>query len=245
MRVGEYKIRLRIVLLLLLVLPGLVFVYLGIWQLERAEVKRMQAESLQQRESLPALQLQELLQDPESARFRQVEARGEFLANEGFLIENRRYAGKTGFFVITPLRLADSDIQVLVNRGWVAADARNQPPAIETPSGEVLVKGTADIPSAPALSLHGDSSVAKQWGKRWPYMTLELYAGLIEAPLQGISILQDPDNAHGFTRDWPREMPKEGMHLGYAIQWFAFAAVALGFYFKLSLEKVESENNIA
>jgi surfeit locus 1 family protein len=30
-------------------------------------------------------------------------------------------------------------------------------------------------------------------------------------------------------------MPKEGMHLGYAIQWFAFALISLGFYLRLSL----------
>jgi surfeit locus 1 family protein len=50
-----------------------------------------------------------------------------------------------------------------------------------------------------------------------------------------VVILQDPDTPGGFLRSWPREMPKEGMHIGYAIQWFAFAVIALVLWLRLSL----------
>ncbi len=56
-------------------------------------------------------------------------------------------------------------------------------------------------------------------------------------PLQSVVLLQDPDDAHGFARYWPREFPKEGMHIGYAIQWFAFAVIALGIFLRLSLSR--------
>jgi surfeit locus 1 family protein len=137
--------------------------------------------------------------------------------------------------VITPLRIGGSDVRVLVNRGWVPAPHDGTLPAAEVPAGTVEVNGVAETPSAPALVLHDGQDGARIWGKRWPYMTVELFAAGAGYPVQPFVVLQRSDDAHGFTRDWPREMPKEGMHLGYAIQWFAFALISLGIYLKLSL----------
>jgi surfeit locus 1 family protein len=55
--------------------------------------------------------------------------------------------------------------------------------------------------------------------------------------VQPVVMLLDPAEGGGFVRDWPRELPKEGMHLGYAIQWFAFAVIALVIWLRLSLAK--------
>jgi surfeit locus 1 family protein len=71
-------------------------------------------------------------------------------------------------------------------------------------------------------------------------MTVELFAATVDYPVQPFVILQNPGEPNGFTRQWPREVPKEGMHLGYAIQWFAFAAIAFGFYLRLSLTREEA-----
>ncbi len=240
MQIGEYKFRLRLFPLLLLALPVPFFVALGLWQMDRAMEKRQQAETLNAREQMPPLQLGELIADAAQLRYRQVRVHGDFEPEQGFFIENRRFAGKTGFYVITPLRQSDSDIRVLINRGWVAADEQNQPPLIDTPTGPVSITGVAEQPSPPALALHQGEHAAQAWGKRWPYMTVGLYASGVDYPLQPIVILQNPGEAHGYAREWPREMPKEGMHQGYAIQWFAFALISLGLYIKLSLEKPAS-----
>ena len=48
----------------------------------------------------------------------------------------------------------------------------------------------------------------------------------------------------GFVRSWPREFPKEGMHIGYAVQWFGFAVIALIIYLRFSLER-ESQARLA
>ena len=60
--------------------------------------------------------------------------------------------------------------------------------------------------------------------------------------MQPVVILLDPEAADGFVRSWPRELPKEGMHLGYAVQWFAFALIALAIWIRMSMRpKVEPE----
>lgn len=235
MKFGEHQFRFRLVPTLLLAVPVPLLAGLGVWQLDRAEQKREQAQTLEQRERQAPLLLTGMHTDGDALRYRRIQVRGSFDPDGQFFIENRRYAGRTGFYVITPLRMSGSDARVLVNRGWLPAPADRTLPAAPVPIGTIEVNGVAETPSAPALVLHDGNDAAQTWGKRWPYMTVELFAAGAAYPVQPFVILQSPDDAHGFTRDWPREMPKEGMHLGYAIQWFAFALISLGFYLRLSL----------
>lgn len=212
-----------------------VFVALGLWQLDRADQKHLLAQELEQRTALPPAVLGALLVDAEAMRFRRIEAVGSFEPARQILIENRRQAGRSGFHVITPLRIAGSATRVLVNRGWIPADAGGQPAEASVPSGQVRVSGEGYLPSPPAIVL-GDGDAAA-WGTRWPYLTVPLFAGGVDYPVQPIVILQDPADPHGFERAWTREPPKDGMHLGYAIQWFAFALIALVLAVRLGLTR--------
>lgn len=237
MRFVELKFHFRWVPTLLLVLPIPLFVALGVWQIDRAEQKREQARVLGERAGMPALEFGGPVSDPEALRFRKLRARGTFEADGQILIENRRQGNRIGFHVITPLRILRSGSRVLVNRGWIAAAGDGSPVAAPVPEGEVIVTGEAYIPAPPALVLHGGPEAVKDWGRRWPYLTLELYRMATGTQVQPVVILQHPDDAGGFLRVWPREMPKEGMHIGYAIQWFAFALIALVLWLRLSLAR--------
>jgi len=228
---------------LLLALPIPLFIALGVWQLDRAEQKREQARVLDQRAELPALELGDPIVDPEALRFRKLRARGTFEAEGQILIANRRRGNRIGFYVITPLRIRGSDSRVLVNRGWIAAPDDGGPVAAPMPPGEVTVMGAAHFPSPPALALHGSLEAAKGWGRRWPYLTLELYNAVTGIQVQPVVILQHPDDPDGFVRVWSRESPKEGMHIGYAIQWFAFALIALVLWLRLSLTRSKPRHN--
>lgn len=235
MQFSDLEFRVRWVPMLMLALPIPLFIALGFWQLDRADQKQQQARVLSERAEMPALDLDVLVADPEPLRFRKVQAQGVFEAQGQILIENRRRGSRTGFHVISPLRIEGSDVRVLVNRGWIPAAADGSPTPAPVPDGRVLVTGESYIPYPPALPLHGGADAAKDWGLRWPYLTVELYANLVDYPVQPVVILQDPDNPDGFLRSWPRELPKEGMHIGYAIQWFAFALIALVLWLRLSL----------
>jgi len=236
MRFGDLKFSVRLVPTLLLALPIPFFVALGLWQLDRAEQKREQAQVQRERSLMSPLELTGLVKDPEVLRFRRLVAHGVFEAEGQILIENRRQANRTGFHVLTPLRIDGSELRVLVNRGWIPAATDGSPTPAPVPVGSVRVTGESHIPAAPALAIHRGNEAAKEWGTRWPYLTLDLYAAAFGLPLQPVVILQAPEEAGGFERAWPREMPKEGMHVGYAIQWFAFALIALVLWLRLSLE---------
>jgi surfeit locus 1 family protein len=213
------------------------FVALGLWQLGRAAEKARQAADLATQGELPALALGQGLVEAEPLRYRHLSATGVYEEDGQILLEARRHSGKTGFHVVTPLRIAGGEARVLVNRGWIPGDAQGGPTPAPVPQGTVTVTGAAHIPAPPALVLHAGVDAATGWGGRWPYLTVDLYRARVAYPVQPVVILLDPsDDEGGFVRDWPREMPKEGMHLGYAVQWFAFALIALAIWVRLSLQ---------
>jgi surfeit locus 1 family protein len=237
MHLGDYDFRWRWLPTLVMAAAVGLFVALGLWQLDRADEKRQQAEELAARSLLPPYPLMALESSPEPLRHRRLTATGVFETEGQILLENRRQGGKTGFHVITPLRIDGGDVRVLVNRGWIPADAQGHPAPARVPEGPRTLTGEAHIPAPPAMALHGGAGAAAAWGDRWPYLTTDLYQAWVDHPIQPLVILMDPGEPDGFQRTWPREMPKEGMHIGYAVQWFAFAVIALAIWLRLSLER--------
>jgi cytochrome oxidase assembly protein ShyY1 len=49
-------------------------------------------------------------------------------------------------------------------------------------------------------------------------------------PLQSRQLLLNPDQPLGYLRDWHPSGLTAARHLSYAIQWWAFGALALGLY---------------
>jgi surfeit locus 1 family protein len=244
MPLGDYELQLRWLPTLAVALAVALFVGLGLWQLERAAEKREMAAELVARSQLAPYVLSSLQTSPEPLRHRRLTATGRFEADGQILIENRRQGGRIGFHVITPLHIAGSDVRVLVNRGWISADAQGRPAPAPVPEGAYTVTGEAHIPAAPAIALTSGPNAAAAWGGRWPYLTVDLFRAGVSYPVQPVVILMDPADAGGFARNWPRDMPSDMMHIGYAVQWFAFAAIALALWLRLSLRRKSSRGAV-
>lgn len=236
-RLGRLVFRFRWVPTLMLALPIPLFIALGIWQLDRADQKRALAEQLAAREAMAPVSVISPIADPEALRYRRIVAEGSYLPKGQFLIEGRRDGGTAGFHVVTPFRLTDSGDLLLVDRGWIPADRKGDPVAAPVPEGSRVLRGEADIPSPPALVLYGGTDVAKTWGKRWPYLTLDLYAATVDQPVAPVVMRLSPENPDGFVRRWTRPAPNVAMHQGYAAQWFGFALIAFVLYLRLSFER--------
>ncbi|MEN8167323.1 MAG: SURF1 family protein [Pseudomonadota bacterium] len=215
------------------------FCGLGIWQLDRAEQKRSTAASLEMRRKLPALPITHDLPAAGQLEFRKVTAAGRYLSEKTVLIENRKHQGKTGFHVITPLQLADTGQIVLVNRGWMPRPKRDELPSIPNPQAELIIEGEVSIPHPPALelSLKLEPTDATP---HWPFLTLEHYSAWSGLEILPFLILQAPGDSNEFIRRWPQPQANDAMHIGYAIQWFAFALIALVIWLRLSLHKQAS-----
>ena len=210
-----------------------VFLGLGIWQLDRAEQKEQLSRHLVLQKHLPPLDLTAKNAGQSAVPpYRKIAVRGYFEHARAVYLENRRHGSRIGYHVITPLRIDGSDTHILVNRGWIS-DIPGSPAETAAPPRPVSIQGTAHIPRAPALVLGTPSD----WGRSWPYITIADYTETEGIPLLPYLLLQDPDGEPGFVRNWPSVQANPGMHIGYAIQWFAFALIALAIYLRLSIQK--------
>lgn len=214
----------------LLLVPALVaLVALGHWQLERAAEKRALVTAFDAAAAVP-------LGAPGSVpRYARVTLAGHYRPERQFLLDNMTHDGAAGYRVLTPFAV-DGGPLVLVDRGWLAAGPRRSVlPAIDVAGAPRTLSGRSDeLPRAGiALADHA----AAGWPKVVSYPTHAALERALGEPLYPGVVLLDAALPDGYLRDWhPGGFPPE-RHVGYALQWFAFAAVLLGGYVVTSLGK--------
>jgi len=208
----------------------MVFVSLGSWQSRRADEKRALAAAFDRAMASPPIEL-----PAEGVINKHVVARGTFIPERTVLLDNKLRHGRPGYEVVTPLRLAHSTWNVLVNRGWTAAPAsRDELPEVRTPAGEVRVDGIAlgRIPHALAA---GSSS-----GRVRQNLDVSAYAAETGLALQPIVIEQHSDTGDGLLREWQRPDLGIEKHESYSLQWYSFAALAVVLAVVFSFRRVAS-----
>ena len=155
--------------------------------------------------------------------------RGAFDERHQILLAGMIYSGEPGVHVITPLILEGDSVAVLVDRGWLpAADAVHARPQDFPEPGPREVMGFADTLGRTA----NDSTTVLEADSVRLYSVAELdyapLAAVLPFPLARYFVRELPS---GTLPSLPRreapEPHEENMHLSYAVQWFAFAAVFL------------------
>jgi len=209
-------------------------VALGNWQTRRAEEKLALGQDLDAAASQSVLALPASLVDAHAYAFHHVSARGEYSARHSILLDNKVLRGVAGYQVLTPLKIAGSDVYVLVNRGWVAAGPRRDVlPQIQTPAGNQTVEGIAVVPSSHIVELDANT----EEGMVWQNLVLARYAKRSGLKLQPVVLQQTSRAADGLARVWDRPDTGADKHRGYAFQWYALATAILIAYVVLSFKR--------
>lgn len=218
-----------------MVLLAAVFVRLGFWQLDRLQERRTENGVNGLRLGAEPEPLETLLvsgrDDLESLRYRRVILAGVYDTSEEILIRSQVELGQAGFHVITPFVLESGDA-VLVNRGWVPI-TMDQPPVDAAPiSGNVEIEGWVHLTETrPPLGPEEPAGHLDVFNR----VDIERIGEQISEPLTPVYVVAVGER--GPDLPIPVDLPDftdEGPHLSYAIQWFAFAAIALvGFFFLL------------
>jgi cytochrome oxidase assembly protein ShyY1 len=196
---------------------------LGLWQLRRLEERRALNAMILDRRSAAPITIDGASPGATSEPYRPAAARGAYDVEHEVLLYGRSLDGEAGHHVVTPLVLADGGA-ILVVRGWVPFAMQTAPVRDAAPSAdEVEVSGSlvpdeGDGSSAPdangiirVLDVAGIASTL-------PYDVFPLPLQLAE---------QAPPQLGSLPTPVPPPELSEGPHLSYAIQWFAFAAVAV------------------
>jgi surfeit locus 1 family protein len=203
-----------------------IFVSLGFWQLRRLSARRDVNTMLAARRAAPETELDSLPSDTAAAHFRRVHVRGSYDHPQEIILTLRGRNGSPGVNILTPLLRPRKDTIVLVNRGWVyspdgitvdtqpwrEADTLNGTGYIET----FPTKGPFEPPN-PARPRSFRRLNRADVQKVFPYPIANYYVVLTDSA-ESSSV---PPRVEAPPLD-------EGSHRNYAIQWFAFAAIAVG-----------------
>jgi surfeit locus 1 family protein len=206
---------------------------LGNWQRHRAADKEALAAQLAAAAAAPPVDLAAEDADPAQLRFRTVRARGEYDGARQLFIDNKQHAGRVGYDVVAPLKLAGSGRFVLVDRGWIAQGARRgELPAVPPPAGMLTVVGRANLPPRHYLEL-GDGREA---GALWENLDLARVGAATGLELLPVIIEQtDPvAPADGLVRDWPAPDLGVDQNRSYMLQWYSFAALTVVLWLSLN-----------
>lgn len=203
----------------LALLLAVLFVRLGFWQLDRhQERKAFNADRAVRLAAAPA-PFDSVRRLPEGWHRRSV-VTGEPDSLREFVITGRSRNGSPGVHIMTPVRLAGNDTAVLVNRGWVYAPDAATIDLKRWRESRTSFSGHTDTLPTPAIPPQ-----LKDKGLR--SLTAAGVDELLPYPFYSLYLI-----AHDSVPDAPARLSQPaldaGPHLSYAIQWFCFAAIAIG-----------------
>ncbi|MCC6317501.1 MAG: SURF1 family protein [Gemmatimonadaceae bacterium] len=208
-------------------LAVIAFLLLGRWQLGRLSERRVANASLLARRSLPTEAAERLARDTAVARFRALRVHGRFDYEHQFIWTARSREGAPGVVFLTPMIVSDSGPAVLVNRGWAySADGMAIDEPLWREAVEDSVVGYADAFTSgvgPVFIGREPRRIRRlafdSLQARLPYRLLPIIA------VQQLGAGPQVEVRHPF-RATPPPLD-EGPHRGYALQWFAFAAITI------------------
>ena len=207
-------------------------VRLGIWQLDRLQQRRAFNSHYLQARAEPPLDINASL--PESlanAEYRDAVVRGKYDFEHQVALRNQYNGSDFGYHLLTPLMLNDH-LAILVDRGWIPAEGNDSPAGWQRydAPGEVSLRGMLRLTELkPAFGGVADPTLEPGQARLdlWNNVNLERIGAqlpykLLDAYLQPVHDLGDTTPPIPFQ---PEIEISEGPHLGYAGQWFIFAAL--------------------
>lgn len=205
-------------------------ILLGQWQTRRAVEKESIESTMSARQNAALLLLEDEVLDAGKLEYRRVRVKGSFVPGWTIYLDNRPYKSMAGFHVLTPMRIAGSDMHILIARGWVQRDVSNRSkiPRFPLPEGVIEIDGVARRGAGKVLELGAEEPLRDgAIVQNLDIAKLALASGL---NLQPILVEQTTEAHDGLIRDWPRPSSGIDKHRGYAFQWYALAVTALLFF---------------
>ncbi len=197
------------------------FVRLGFWQLDRLEQRRARNALLTTRlAAAPAP-----WSDTTAVRFRRVRLTGTPDYEREIVLVGRSRRGSPGVNLVTPVRLRGSDTAVLVNRGWVYSPDATAVDHVRWREGDTLtVEGYVEAFTEPGP---GDLPARQRLARHLSHRAVSAHLPYPVAPAYVVAVETGRTAEPDAPARAPLPTPDDGPHLGYALQWFVFAVIAV------------------
>lgn len=199
------------------------FVYLGFWQLDRAQEKaELEAQILTGQQSIQAVPEQ-----GELIAYQRYRLSGRLSADFAWLLDNRTHHGQAGYELWVPL-VTDQG-WYLASLGWIAAGAsRQQVPTLLIPEQRQDWVGQGR-PLSWQFVL-AETPLTEQWPQVIQALEPEAMAAKMGfEPPRGLVQLEAGQPGVGYVTWQPSVVP-QARHRGYAVQWFAMALALMLMY---------------
>ena len=201
------------------------FIMLGRWQLDRLEQRRERNSAVVAHENDEVQHYSDVMNKTieEGDQWFTVTATGTFEPQQ-FQVRYRTHDNAYGTEVVGVLTTVEGD-HLLVDRGFLARES-GQPDGEMPPimTGEVTITGYVhrnEYGDENAQTPHGDQVRLINSDSLGEALGMELVNGYV------ILIESDPADTGGLIPLGTPELT-EGSHFSYALQWFSFAAIAVG-----------------
>jgi surfeit locus 1 family protein len=219
----------------LLVVAGVALcIRLGIWQLDRLAWRQAFNQRVQAQMKAPPLDLSQA-PHPDGwvdLEYRTIQATGTYDFSQEVLLRNQIFDNHLGYHVFTPLKIAGSDLSILVERGWIPVEEAGLParekfyePGVVTVRGRL--RRSLDAPEVIGGATNPTLAPGQSRIEAWSFINIPQIQQQTALKLAPVYVQQQPDPA--WTKMPYRELNtpdlSEGPHLGYALQWFAFATI--------------------
>jgi len=242
-------------LLALICIP--ILISLGLWQLDRADEKRVIDQGVNDAIAKAALHLNDAdFTQLNKEIYRTASILGHYDIKQQFLLDNRTHGGLPGYHVISPFLFEHSSTNdeiknvVLINRGWIGYQGtRDKITNIKVDKEIIRITGSIkNVPRSIVLDDKADDNSSSA-----------LIFKTESTQLDGINLIQsvqlsrlekklgykllpviielDENINNGFTREWQPYYGSIDKHNAYALQWFAMASILLFLFFKLNIRK--------
>ena len=220
-----------------------VMINLGFWQLSRLDERKAANSIVTNAMKQPAEPLSTVLpagtasttEEVKVVYYQPVYVTGTYRSDEQVLVNNRTNNGAPGYWVVTPLVLSDGTA-VAINRGWIpfSYTADGSWEEFAPPKGTVTVQGLLRQSQVRETNGLVSSPKDSEVGTLRALARLDvgrLAQQIDERLIPGYISLRVQDPAQG-ELPVPVPLPElsQGPHLGYALQWFAFALLTIIVY---------------
>jgi surfeit locus 1 family protein len=199
------------------------FVYLSAWQLNRVSQKQQLQLQLESRPLEAEILLENSPKYTSALRYRLARVQGTFMNEHHILMDNQQVKGRVGYRVFTPLKLANNETVLLIDRGFIPMLKHREEPIVIPPVvGLITLQGLINQPPNP-LPLKTIIPNVRQWPVRVQSLQYETIAALLKHPISSFTLQLQKNDPRLFTEIPISFAVSAEKHLGYAIQWFMMA----------------------
>jgi len=214
--------------------------WLGNWQLDRAEQKKQIETEVAAALAANPVPLDQVLAK-KSPNYSQA-AFTALLDNQHiWLLDNRIYQGQAGYEVLV---MAQTNQQsVWVSLGWIVASPNRQIlPTVQLPDTEVSLNGTLYRSAEDMLILQAEQ-LEQGWPKRIQRIDFELMQNNMDSEVAPWVVYLNNSNSVALQPIWEPTNMSSLTHTGYAVQWFAMATFLTLFYLYTCFKRMPDDHH--